>query len=149
MGFVIDSHIVSDAKYLKDHPQLRSFDLTVCEFAADPALRSQVAELRAEIPKELPIILLVENINREDAAALQLHGAFDCVNVDCIGHLPELAVRRALAEKALRHERDRAELELRRLRAQYRALAGNLSYGIFRCAPDGSFLDVNQALVIC
>jgi diguanylate cyclase (GGDEF)-like protein/PAS domain S-box-containing protein len=146
VGFSIDSHIVSDPKYLKDHPQLQSFDLAVCEFPVDPALRDQVAELRSEIPKELPIILLVENITEEGAAALRLHGASDCVNADSIGHLP-MAVRRTLTEKALRHERDRAELELARLRAHYRALAGNLSYGIFRCAPDGSFLDVNHALV--
>ena len=33
------------------------------------------------------------------------------------------------------------------MRAQYRALAGNLSYGICRCDVEGAFLDVNQALL--
>ena len=66
--------------------------------------------------------------------------------MEAIGHLP-VAVRRALNEKSLRRERDRAEKELRRIEAHYRALAGNLSYGICRCSHNGSFLDVNQALL--
>jgi diguanylate cyclase (GGDEF)-like protein/PAS domain S-box-containing protein len=63
-----------------------------------------------------------------------------------IGHLP-VAVHRALDEKALRDERDRAENGLRHSEARYRALAGNLSYGICRCGLDGKFLEVNEAMV--
>jgi len=63
-----------------------------------------------------------------------------------IGHLP-VAVHRALDEKALRDQRDRAEKELRRSEARYRALAGNLSYGICRCGLDGRFLEVNEAMM--
>jgi diguanylate cyclase (GGDEF)-like protein/PAS domain S-box-containing protein len=102
--------------------------------------------LVGDLPKDLPLILLVDNITKEDSANLMLRGAFECVYTEAIGHLP-VAVRRALNEKSLRHDRDRAERELRRLRAQYRALAGNLSYGICRCDLEGAFLDVNQALL--
>ncbi len=35
----------------------------------------------------------------------------------------------------------------RRLRAQYQALAGNRNYGICSCRPDGSFIQVNDAMV--
>jgi diguanylate cyclase (GGDEF)-like protein/PAS domain S-box-containing protein len=63
-----------------------------------------------------------------------------------IGHLP-VAVHRALHEKALRDERDRAQNGLKHSEARYRALAGNLSYGICRCDLDGKFLEVNQAMV--
>jgi diguanylate cyclase (GGDEF)-like protein/PAS domain S-box-containing protein len=66
--------------------------------------------------------------------------------VDNIGHLP-VAIHRALEEKVLRDQRDRAEKDLRRSEARYRALAGNLSYGICRCGPDGRFLEANEALV--
>ena len=100
----------------------------------------------ADLPKSLPLILLVDNMSREDAASLLLQGVADCVETKTISHLP-VAVRRALSERSLRHERDRAERELRRIQAQYRALAGNLTYGICRCSSNGSFLDVNQALV--
>jgi len=73
-------------------------------------------------------------------------GAYDCIEMDHIGHLP-VAVHRALDEKALRDDRDRAKNGLRHSEARYRALAGNLSYGICRCDLDGKFLEVNEAMV--
>src|SRR5467141_4721447 len=62
-------------------------------------------------------------------------------------HIIPVAVHRALDEKALRDERDRAQIGLRHSEARYRALAGNLSYGICRCDLDGKFLEVNEAMV--
>jgi PAS domain S-box-containing protein len=47
----------------------------------------------------------------------------------------------------LRDERDRPENGLRHSEARYRALAGNLSYGICRCGLDGKFVEVNEAMV--
>jgi len=66
--------------------------------------------------------------------------------MDRISHLP-VAVHRALDEKVLRDQRDRAEKDLRRSEARYRALAGNLSYGICRCGLDGGFMEVNEAMI--
>jgi diguanylate cyclase (GGDEF)-like protein/PAS domain S-box-containing protein len=66
--------------------------------------------------------------------------------MDHAGHLPA-AIRRALSENDLREERDRAEKKLRHSEARYRALVGNLTYGMCRCSAEGKFLDVNQALV--
>jgi diguanylate cyclase (GGDEF)-like protein/PAS domain S-box-containing protein len=146
VGFAVDAHVVTDANQLVNHPQRQSFDLAVCQYSSEPKHGEDVGTLATVLPKDLPVILLVDNITKEDSANLMLLGAFECVYTDAIGHLP-VAVRRALNERALRHERDRAERELRRLRAQYRALAGNLSYGICRCDLEGSFLDVNQALL--
>jgi PAS domain-containing protein len=42
---------------------------------------------------------------------------------------------------------DRAEKKLRHSEARYRALAGNLNYGICRCSVEGRFLEVNQAMI--
>src|SRR5207245_10182337 len=70
----------------------------------------------------------------------------DSIEMDRLSHLP-VAVHRALNEKALRDQRDRAEKDLRRSEARYRALAGNLSYGICRCSLDGRFLEVNEAIM--
>ena len=66
--------------------------------------------------------------------------------MDHVGHL-SVAVRRALSENNVREERDRAQEKLRHSEAHYRALVGNLNYGICRCNLEGKFLDVNQALV--
>src|SRR2546430_15613744 len=63
-----------------------------------------------------------------------------------IGHLP-VAVHRSLQEKTLREERDRAKNGLGHSEGRYRALAGNLSYGICRCDRDGKFLGVSEAMV--
>ena len=145
-GFAVDSHVVTDADQLVNHPQRQSFDLAVCQYSSDSGHGDNVRSLVTDLPKDLPLILLVDRITKEDSANLMLRGAFECVHTDSIGHLP-VAVRRALNEKSLRHERDRAERELRRLRAQYRALAGNQSYGICRCDLEGGFLDVNQTLL--
>jgi diguanylate cyclase (GGDEF)-like protein/PAS domain S-box-containing protein len=81
----------------------------------------------------------------ETVAELISGGAADCVGMDHLGHLP-VAVRRALSENHLREERDRTEKRLRHSEARYRALVGNLTYGICRCNIKGKFLDVNPAL---
>ena len=92
------------------------------------------------------MIFLVYDLKRETAAGFILKGAADCIEMDRISHLP-VAVHRALDEKGLRDQRDRAEKDLRRSEARYRALAGNLSYGICRCSLDGTFLEVNEAMI--
>src|SRR5260370_21555673 len=66
--------------------------------------------------------------------------------MDHLGHLP-VAIHRALDEKTLRDERDRAQQGLRHSEARYRAFTGNPSYGICRCSLDGKFLEVNVAMV--
>ena len=58
-----------------------------------------------------------------------------------------IAIRRALKEKTWRGERKQVETKLRHSEAHYRALVGNLAYGICRCGMEGQFLDVNQAMV--
>jgi len=73
-------------------------------------------------------------------------GAYDCIEMEHIGHLP-VAVHRSLQEKTLRQERDRAKNGLGHSEARYRALAGNLSYGTCRCDRHRKFLEVNEAMV--
>lgn len=146
VGFAVDSHLVPEASAVTRHPQWQSFDTVVCEYPADPAEQKKVLSLLGETRRDLPVILLADKLSKEAAAALLLHGVSECVDSESMSHLP-VALRRALNERSLRRERDRAEKELRKLEGQYRALAGNLSYGICRCAADGTFLDVNQALV--
>jgi diguanylate cyclase (GGDEF)-like protein/PAS domain S-box-containing protein len=96
--------------------------------------------------KDIPLIFVVQDLKPEIVADLILKGVADCVEAMNIGHLP-VSVHRALAEKSLRNQRDRAEKELRHSEARYRALAGNLSYGICLCGLDGTFLEVNDAMM--
>ena len=118
----------------------------MAEYPSPNWQKTEVLDLLGQMKKDIPLIFLVHGLKRETAAELILKGAADCIEMDRIGHLP-VAIRRALDEKALRDQRDRAEKDLRRSEARYRALAGNLSYGICRCSVDGRFLEVNEAMI--
>jgi diguanylate cyclase (GGDEF)-like protein/PAS domain S-box-containing protein len=96
--------------------------------------------------RQIPCIFLTDTTQPETLAKLITEGAADCVGMDHIGHIP-VAIRRTLNENNLRKERDQTEKKLRHSEARYRALVGNLTYGMCRCSSRGKFLDVNQALV--
>jgi diguanylate cyclase (GGDEF)-like protein/PAS domain S-box-containing protein len=144
--FTVSSEVVVTPQQFTARIHSHPFDLIVAEYPSTNWQETQVLDLLGQMKKDIPVIFLVHGMKRESAAELILSGAADCVDVDSIGHLP-VAVHRALAEKSLRDQRDRAERELRHSEARYRALAGTLSYGICRCSVDGSFLEVNETMI--
>ncbi|GAC1662489.1 MAG: hypothetical protein NVS9B4_16240 [Candidatus Acidiferrum sp.] len=150
-GYAVRADVAGNAGEFGRFVAQGGYDLCVVEYSGryDQNLNDFVNDLLHKLPsspRQVPLILLVQEVSREITAELMLRGVADCVAIDSLGHLP-VAARRALNEKALRDERDRVERELRRTEAHYRALAGNLNYGICRCSPEGNFVDVNQALV--
>src|SRR5713226_2078215 len=144
--FTVSSDVVVTPKQFAERLRSQLFDLIVAEYPSPNWKETQVLDLLSQMKKDIPLIFLVRDLKREAAAEFILKGAADCIEVDSIGHLP-VAVHRALNEKTLRDQRDRAEKDLRGSEARYRALAGNLSYGICRCSLDGRFLEVNEAMV--
>ncbi len=146
MRFSVSSEVVVTPEQFAERLRSQSFDLIVAEYPSSNWQETQLLDLLAQMKKDIPLIFLIHGLKRETAADFILKGAADCIEVESIGHLP-VAVHRALAEKELRDQRDRAEKELRRSEARYRALAGNLSYGICRCSRDGRFLEVNEAMI--
>ncbi len=143
--FTVSADVVVTPEQFAGRVQSQPYDLIVAEYPSTNWQEAQVADLLGDMKKGIPLIFVVHAMKRETTADLILKGAADCIEVDNIGHLP-VALHRALREKVLRDQRDRAEKELRRSEAHYRALAGNLSYGICRCSLDGRFLEVNEAL---
>jgi diguanylate cyclase (GGDEF)-like protein/PAS domain S-box-containing protein len=146
MRFTVSSDVVVTPEQFVRRLGSEVFDLVVAEYPSSNWQGTQVLDVLSEMKKDIPLIFLVQGLKRETVADFILKGAADCIEVENIGHLP-VAVHRALAEKTLRDQRDRAEKELRRSEAHYRALAGNLSYGICRCSLDGRFLEVNEAMI--
>jgi diguanylate cyclase (GGDEF)-like protein/PAS domain S-box-containing protein len=144
--FTVSSDVVVTPEQFSERLRSQLFDLIVAEYPSTNWQETQVPDLLRQMKKDIPLIFLVRGMKRETAAEFILKGAADCIEVENIGHLP-VAVHRALAEKALCDQRDRAEKELRHSQARYRALAGNLSYGICRCSVDGKFLEVNEAMM--
>ena len=146
VGFTVTSEIAVTPEQFADRLRLQSFDLVLAEYPSSNWQGTQILDCLCESKKAIPVIYLVYFLKRETVAELILKGASDCIEMGSIGRLP-VAVHRAQDEKALRNERNRAEKELGRSEARYRALTGNPNYGICRCTLDGKFLEVNETMV--
>ena len=122
------------------------YDVVLAEYPAPDWQGPHALEILHLSDRQIPCILLTDTMQLETVAELITEGAADCVGMDRIGHLP-VAIRRALNDNNLREERHQTEKKLRHSEARYRALVGNLIYGMCRCSIKGKFLDVNPALV--
>jgi diguanylate cyclase (GGDEF)-like protein/PAS domain S-box-containing protein len=122
------------------------YDVVIAERPAQNWSGSGALEILSRSGPKIPCIYLSDTTELETVAQFITEGAADCVGMDHVGHLP-VSIRRALSENNLRQERDQTEKKLRHSEARYRALVGNLAYGMCRCGMKGQFLDVNHALV--
>jgi diguanylate cyclase (GGDEF)-like protein/PAS domain S-box-containing protein len=146
VGFTVTSDVVVTPEQFVDRLRSECFDLVLAEYPNSHWRGAQALDCLRQLEKAIPLIYLVYFLKRETVAELILKGACDCIEMDSISHLP-VAIHRAQDEKALRDERNRAEKELGRSEARYRALAGNPNYGICSCTLDGKFLEVNETMV--
>jgi diguanylate cyclase (GGDEF)-like protein/PAS domain S-box-containing protein len=144
--FTVSAEIAATPEEFSERLGSDAYDLVVAEYPSPNWQDTQALELLTRSKRQIPIIFVGRILQRETVAEFITRGAYDCIEMGHISHLP-VAVHRALDEKALREERDRAQIGLRHSEARYRALAGNLSYGICRCDLDGKFLEVNEAMV--
>src|SRR5882672_8136014 len=146
LHFTVSAEVVATPEEFTERLCRGAYDLVVAEHPSPNWRERQALELLHLSNREIPLIFIGSTLQRETVADFITKGAYDCIEMDHIGHLP-VAVHRALDEKALRDDRDRAKNGLRHSEARYRALAGNLSYGICRCDLDGKFLEVNEAMM--
>ena len=146
LHFTVSAEVVATPEEFTERLCRGAYDLVVAEHPSPNWRERQALELLHLSNRQIPLIFIGSTLQRETVADFITKGAYDCIEMDHIGHLP-VAVHRALDEKALRDDRDRAKNGLRHSEARYRALAGNLSYGICRCDLDGKFLEVNEAMV--
>jgi diguanylate cyclase (GGDEF)-like protein/PAS domain S-box-containing protein len=144
--FTVSSEIVLTPQQCTEELRSEVYDVVVAEYPNSDWQETQLQDLLRQMKKDVPLIFLIYGLQRETTADLILKGAADCVEMAGIGHLP-VAIHRALDEKVLRDQRDSAEKDLRRSEARYRALVGNLNYGICRCSLDGVFLEVNETMM--
>ena len=144
--FKVSEDVVSTPNQFTEHLGSKSYDVVLVEYPTANWQGPRTLQILHSKDKQIPLIFLTGAMPLETAAKLITQGAADCVEMDHVGHLP-VAIRRALSENNLRQERDLSERKLRHSEARYRALVGNLTYGMCRCSGEGNFLDVNQALV--
>jgi diguanylate cyclase (GGDEF)-like protein/PAS domain S-box-containing protein len=145
LGYAVSADVVVTPEEYAERLGAEAYDVIVAEYPSPNWKMAQALELLRESGRQIPLIFVGDELAPETVAELITRGASDCIETDHIGHLP-VSVRRALDEGRLRMERDRVEKLLKHSEARYRALIGNLTYGICRCGLDGKFLDVNQAL---
>src|SRR6266513_282141 len=146
LHFTVSAEVVVTPEEFTERLSRGAFHLVVAEYPIPNWRETQALELLHLSNRQIPLIFVSSTLPRETVAEFITKGAYDCIEMDHIGHLP-VAVHRALQEKALREECGRAESGLRHSEARYRALAGNLSYGVCRWDRDGKFLEVNEAMV--
>src|SRR6267378_5014335 len=144
--FTVSAEIVGTPEEFSERLGSHAYDLVVAELTSPDWRETRTLELLGRSKREIPLIFVGGTLQRETVAEFITRGAYDCIEMGHIGHLP-VAVHQALQEKALREERGRAQNRLRHSEARYRVLAGNLSYGICSCDLDGKFLEVNEAMV--
>jgi diguanylate cyclase (GGDEF)-like protein/PAS domain S-box-containing protein len=146
MRFPASSEVVLTRELLAERLRVGIYDAIVAEYPGSYGQERLMLDLLRQIGKSVPVVLLGHALNREITAEMILNGAADCLEMNGIAHLP-VALHRVLEEKVLRDQRDRAEKNLRRSEARYRALAGNPSYGTCQCGLDGKFLEMNGAMM--
>src|SRR5580693_2253273 len=143
--FRVTADVVLTPEQFAARLKAKFYDVVLAEYPSPNWQGRHELEMLRLRERQIPCIFLIRTMLPETAAELITSGAADCVSMDHLGHLP-VAVRRALSDNHLREERDRTEKRLRHSEARYRALVGNLAYGICRCNVRGKFLDVNPAL---
>ena len=144
--FEIETDVALTSGECAERLRSRHYDVVLAEYPIPKWQQEETASLLRRIDRNIPLIFITHTMDREAVADLITRGAFDCVEMDNLGHLP-IAIRRALKENNLRGERNRVEKKLQHSEAHYRALMGNLAFGICRCGMQGQFVDVNRALV--
>ena len=146
MGIPYDTTIVEDEQQF--HRALRENDFAIV--LSDYRLPNwtgleALKKLRAS-GKDTPFLLVTGTLGEEAAVECIKQGVNDFVLKDNLARLP-VVITRALNEKTLRDENERAHRALRLSETRNRELVEHAVYGIFHAAADGAFLDANPALL--
>ncbi len=144
--FEVNTDVVLTSGQFAEHLKSKVYEIVVAEYPAPNWQGTQALELLQQTENSTPLIYVTYLDQAETIAKLITKGAADCIEMENVGHLP-VAVRRVLGESKLREQRNHAEKRLRHSQARYRALVGNLAYGMCRWNMEGRLVDVNQALV--
>ncbi len=143
---IVKTDVVSTPKAFVARLSSESYDVVLAEYPMPVWQGASALEVLRQRGTQPPLIFVADAIPLEAVAELLSQGAADCIEMQHISHLP-VVLRRVLQASNLREERDHAERRLRHSEAHYRALVGNLVYGMCRTNSDGRLLNANEALV--
>jgi diguanylate cyclase (GGDEF)-like protein/PAS domain S-box-containing protein len=144
--FIVSADVVSTLEQCTEQLRSHTYDVVLAEYPSASWTGSQALQLLHQSVQEVPLLFVTTGPGSESIAELTSNEAFDYVERAHLAQLP-MAVRRALNEKKLRAELEKAGKALRHSQSLYRALVENPAYGICRCDAEGKILEVNQALL--
>lgn len=146
-GFEVDSEVVSTSKEFIERLHSQQYDLLLADYRLPDWTGLDALRWLRSSGIDVPFILVTGTLGDDLAVECIKEGATDYVLKDKLDRLPR-ACQRALEEKQLRLERDRAENELRESEQQYRLLfdTNPLPMWVFD-RETVAFLAVNEAAV--
>src|SRR5439155_17310341 len=105
LHFMVNAEIVVTPEEFTERLNSQDYDLVLAEYSNADWREAQALELLHRSKKQIPLIFVSGTLQRETITELITKGAYDCIEMNRIGHLP-VAIHRALDEKTLRDERD-------------------------------------------
>jgi diguanylate cyclase (GGDEF)-like protein/PAS domain S-box-containing protein len=144
--FIVSADFVLNLPQCAERLHSQSYDVVVAEYPCPSLKGCQALQILQKKFQEIPLLFVASAEGSESIVQIAADGAFDCVTREHIEQLP-MAIRRALNEKQLREELEKARVALSHSQSLYRALMDNPTYGIYRCDAKGVAIDVNQTLV--
>ena len=145
-GYEVEADIVSDSAGFMEQVKAKPYDVILGDYRLPAWTGAEaVCWLRAA-GYTTPFILVYGTVGDELAVECIKKGVTDYVLKNNLDRLP-MALSRALAEDAMRVDRDRAEKELRETSEQYRSIVDDAPHGIGSMDEDGRLLMANPALL--
>lgn len=145
MGFSVIHSVAENKKEFLAALQEEDFDVVLSDYALPGWTGLDAARELRGMGKDTPLLLVTGTLGEEGAVECIKQGVTDYILKDNLHRLAS-ALRRALAEKALRDQNAKSQDALRISEARNRDLVENSVYGILRISADGNFLDANPAL---
>ena len=142
-GYEVHQQLVDTPEQFRLALNSVNFDLILCDYRFPGWSGVDVLSMLRDAGKELPVVMVTGTLGEETAVEMIKLGAADFVLKQRLSRLP-LAVERALREKHMREERQRAEQALRRSERDYRHLFESANDAILVLDPEtGEILEAN------
>ena len=120
-GLPVDVDVVNTSQQFIDKALANPYDIVLSDYRLSNWSGLDALRWLRSSGRDIPLILVTGPLGEELAIECVKNGADDYVLKDNLDRLP-VAVRRTLEERRMRHERARAEQELRKSEEQYRLL---------------------------
>ena len=142
-GYEVQQQLVDTPKQFLAALNSGDYDLILCDYRLPGWCGADVLSMVRDSGQELPVVLVTGTLGEETAVEMVKLGAADFVLKHRLSRLP-LAIHRALREKQIREERNRAEQALLRSERDYRHLFESANDAILIMdAETGEILEAN------